>query len=94
MPANDGASDHEILANKKNHQDLLDWCFVTEVEPAASKTKKYRAHEIFRYAALKDREGNKLTKTLSTLKSGFMPDLEQDLQLHSFALFQQGGAVF
>jgi hypothetical protein len=73
----------ESVSNSK----FLDWCFPVEVS-GKNEVRRYRPHEIFRFACQHEWRTRELTHQLSKLEPAFIPYPEKGAWLSKFAAFE------
>ncbi len=80
-PTADEALDESLWIEK-----FQKWCFPFEKN---GTVRKYRPHEVFRFAAMKKWEDEKLIKTLADLSPSFYPHPPKNLHFRSFEIFER-----
>lgn len=70
---------NEALGEIEFHRQLFDWCFPFE-KRGEQQIRRYRPHELFRFAAIRGWQSDKLILTLSDLAAGFIPFPPKNLE--------------
>jgi hypothetical protein len=83
-------TEFELFSELDDQHRFFNWCFPFEMR-GEIKIRRYRPHEIFRFAAMRGWLPEKLVLTLSDLAPGFVPYPPKNLHIRDFKSFEKSG---